>query len=198
VSDTASDIIAAQILREGGGGPNAKPTRERVPLFADLLAAAPTDAFFDFDAKHPGEVEAVAAFLSENGAGSRGSVKIDLEKVTDIERLLGLERRYGVMVMAKVILPRGGLDLVAALAARGVAAAEVWFDDLDQLAEACGIAGDRMAISTYTLDPVHCCGLSDSLAIDDPAAVWGRLIDAGVSVIMTDRPRALERFLGTL
>ena len=78
VSDTASDIIAAQILREGGGGPNAKPTRERVPLFADLLAEAPADAFFDFDAKHPGEVEAVAAFLSENGAGSRGSVKIDV------------------------------------------------------------------------------------------------------------------------
>ncbi|WP_410482382.1 hypothetical protein [Ovoidimarina sediminis] len=41
------------------------------------------------------------------------------------------------------------------------------------------------------MDPVHCCGLSDARALHDPDAVWGRLADGGIAVLMTDHARAL-------
>jgi glycerophosphoryl diester phosphodiesterase len=63
------------------------------------------------------------------------------------------------------------------------------------LAKACSAAGDALAVSTYTLDPVHCCGLSDTMALQDPGEVWGRLIEAGVTVIMTDQARDLAAYL---
>lgn len=198
VAALTSAEIAELLLREGGGGAASPLTDERVPLFADLLENAPRGAFFDFDVKHPREVEAVASFISAKGAGELGSVKIDTENTSDIQALLDLEKRHGLMVMAKVVLPRAGLDHIAELTEAGIAAAEVWFDDLNQLADACRVAGERMAISTYTLDPVHCCGLNDSLAADDPHRVWGRLLDAGVGIIMTDRPMRLDAYLDTL
>ena len=198
VSEMASADITRQKLREGEGGPTGALTGECVPLFSDVLATAPEDAFFDFDVKHPGEVEAVAAFLADHGAQHRGSLKIDTTTDAEIEYLRDLEDRFGLMVMAKVILPEAGLDHIEALAAAGVAAAEVWFGSTGELTEACRIAGDRLAISTYTLDPVHCCGLSDSVALTDPDAVWGTLIDAGVPIIMTDRPRQLSDYLAAL
>ena len=198
IADTTSDEFAKLPLREGYGGTGSKLTKHRAPLFEELLAISPKDSFFDFDVKHPHEVEAVAAFIASHGATTRGSVKIDTKNEANIDHLLGLEAEFGVMVMAKVMLSDAGLGHVASLADRGVAAAEVWFDDLDQLAAACRIAGNRMAVSTYTLDPVHCCGLSDSVAQKNPSAVWGRLIEAGISIIMTDRPRELAEYLDTL
>ena len=42
-----------------------------------------------------------------------------------------------------------------------------------------------------TLDPVSHGGFTDSAALGDPDAVWGRLIEAGVSVIQIDE-RALS------
>ena len=197
VADMSSTEIASRRLCEAGGG-GSPETEERVPLFREVLAGAPKDSFFDFDVKHPGEVEAVAAFIAEQSAQERGSLKIDTATRADIDHLRDTETRFGVMVMAKVVLPDAGLDHIAALADAGVAAAELWFDDLDQLAEACRIAGDRMAISTYTLDPVHCCGLSDRRAMEAPVAVWGKLVEAGVTVIMTDRARALAGYLDGL
>lgn len=195
ISETTSDDFAKLSLRARDGGVENALTEERAPLFEELLATAPKDSFFDFDVKHQQEVEAVAAFIASRHATMRGTVKIDTENDANIDHLLGLEAEFGVMVMAKVVLPDAGLDHVASLMERGVAAAEVWFDDVAQLAAACRIAGDRMAVSTYTLDPVHCCGLSDSIAKTNPSAVWGRLIDAGVSIIMTDRPRDLSEYL---
>ena len=46
-----------------------------------------------------------------------------------------------------------------------------------------------------TLDPVSHGGFTDSAALGDPDAVWGRLIEAGVSVIQTDEPEALKAYI---
>ena len=126
-----------------------------------------------------------------------GSLKIDTGTPADIEKLLSLQQRFGVMVMAKVALPKAGLDHIYALTIAGVAAAELWFNDLGQLSEACRIAENSMAISTYTLDPVHCCGLSDTHALSDPDIVWGQLLEAGVTIIMTDLAPRLDAYMPT-
>ncbi|WP_363201042.1 hypothetical protein [Phenylobacterium sp.] len=38
-------------------------------------------------------------------------------------------------------------------------------------------------------------GVSDTVSVTDPEAGWGRLIDLGSNVIMTDRPEHLLRHL---
>ncbi|MEM7320951.1 MAG: glycerophosphodiester phosphodiesterase family protein [Pseudomonadota bacterium] len=184
-------------LRQADGGPDNALSGQFVPDFQSLLSRLPDSAFCDFDAKLEHEAEPIAAEIARLGQQSKGSIKISTSCPADIERLLALQNRYGLMVMAKVVLPKAGLDHMRALVSAGVAAAELWFDDLDQLASACAIAGSDMAISTYTLDPVHCCGLSDAQALVNPDRVWGRLIEAGVSVLMTDRPLALQSYLAT-
>jgi len=195
VGRTTSAEIARLHLREGAGG-DSPLTAWRVPLLADLLAAPPEDIVFDFDVKHPKEVDAIASILGEAGAGARGSIKIDTATDADIARLRMLEERHGLMVAAKVVLPESGPDHIRALVDAGVAVAEVAFDDPDQIRAAAAIAGDRMALTTCTLDPVHYCGLSDTRAGTDPEGVWGKLIEAGVTILMTDRAPLLDAWLG--
>jgi glycerophosphoryl diester phosphodiesterase len=195
VSDTDHASLTALPLLEGDGGPGAATTKETLPTLDQALRAAGPDDYFDIDVKHPHEVEAIAAFLARNDLQTRGSLKISTANPGDIDRLLSLQTRYGMMVMAKVNLPEVGPAHIRDLTRAGVAAAEVFFDDLDQMTEACQIGGTDMAISTYTLDPVHCCGLCDSLAQSDPEAVWGTLLDAGVTILMTDLAPELARFL---
>ncbi len=197
VAETDSAPLTALTLLENDGGPAGATSTQTLPsLDAALRAAGPED-YFDIDVKHPREVEAIAAFLARNGLQSRGSLKVDTTNVTDIDRLLSLQDRFGMMVMAKVNLIEADLTLIQALTDAGVAAAEVFFDDLDSLAKASRIVGETMALSTYSLDPVHCCGLSDARAKRDPEAVWGTLMDAGITMIMTDIAPDLACYLDT-
>ena len=195
VSGVASGEIAGMALRQGAGGRGAAMTDETVPTLEQAIHDAPPGTFFDFDVKLAPEVEPVAAYLAENGLTEHGSLKIDVFSEEDIRTLRDLEKRFGIMVMAKLVLQKESFALVPALVEAGAAAAEVWFDDLDVLARAAGIAGGSMAITSFTLDPVHCCGLTDAKALDDPDAVWGRLLGAGVTVLMTDRAPALDAYL---
>ncbi|WP_245521722.1 DUF4996 domain-containing protein [Rhizobium leguminosarum] len=38
-------------------------------------------------------------------------------------------------------------------------------------------------------------GLTDSAALEDPDAIWGRMMAAGISVIQTDQPAALKAYI---
>jgi glycerophosphoryl diester phosphodiesterase len=70
------------------------------------------------------------------------------------------------------------------------------FDSLDTLARAASrLAAGGVSVWVNTLDPVASCGMTDSRAVAEPTTVWGRLIDAGVSIIQTDAPEALDAFL---
>lgn len=189
--------LTAQRLLAGAGGPEAKPTDQHLPTLEQALKAAGPKAYFDIDVKYPEEVDAVATALAGMGLAHMGSLKIKTETASDIEQLLALQSRCGAMVMAKVNLAETGLEHIKELTDAGVAAAEVWFDDLEHLAQACALAGNDMAISTYTLDPVHCCGLSDAKALKDPSQTWGLLLDAGVTIIMTDQAVSLEIYMAS-
>lgn len=195
VGDVASGEITRLVLRAGSGGAGAPLSDERVPGLAEALAAGP-GLLFDLDAKDPAEAEEVARLAVAAGAAGRAAIKVSVASPADVGALRALEARTGMAVMAKVDLHgRGDLALVDAVRDADVAVAEVWFDDLDLVTEAAGLAGENLMLSTYTLDPVHCAGLSDSAALADPGAVWGRLLDAGIRLIMTDRPAEFRAFL---
>ena len=107
--------------------------------------------------------------------------------------MLALQAEADTSVIAKLLLrDPEDIDLVELCRDRGVTGAEVWFSDLSVLAVA---TKSGLPLSTYTLDEVHCDGLSDEKALNDPESVWGKLRTAGIRAIMTDHPAALLSFL---
>lgn len=187
--------IMAMSLRTADGGDAAPLTDHKIPNLAAALRAAP-DIIFDLDAKNAKETRAVADAAAALGAADRAAVKVDVASLEDLTALLALQQNTGLMVAAKIdLVDAASLDLIDAARNADVALAEVWFDDLEILSKAARRAGPGMRLSTYTLDPVHCCGLNDDAARRDPGAVWGVLIDAGVGAIMTDEPAALRAYL---
>lgn len=200
--DAPSNGVDPYILRDlkllsGGGGAAAHATSEAVPWVSNGFAAIDgTNAIFDLDVKRPEDLPIVAREVADLGETNRATLKANVSSPADIPALKDLEAAYGVMVMAKVQLEDAqALNTLRALKAADVAAVEVKYASLDLLAEGCAIGGDTMRLSVLTLDIVHNCDLCDSLALSDPDAVWGRLIDAGAGLIMTDQPEALSTWL---
>lgn len=192
-------MLAELRLREGAGGPSQTVTTEPVPMLDDAFKALDgTGAIFDLDVKRASDIEAVAEAVAGLGCQDLATLKMDVEQPGDIARLVAMEETYDIMVMAKLKLSsRDDLPLVVSLREADIAAVEIWFDDLNLLRRATAFAGDLMRFGTYTLDDVHCAGLSDQVARRDPGAVWGRLLGAGIRLIMTDEPEALSRYLLT-
>ena len=112
-----------------------------------------------------------------------------------VDALLALQARHDMMIMAKVDLSKSEPGHMVDLRDAGVAAAELTFADLEQVRRACKDAGATLACSAYTLNGVHCCGLHDAAALKNPDAVWGALLDTGVTILMTDEPAALAEYL---
>ena len=192
------DVLAGLRLREGAGG-NTPLTDQHIPTLADAASAiVGTGAVFDYDVKRAEDVRQVAEELARLGIADTGTLKIDVTGSDDIRTLKALEADFGVMVMAKVgIRDTADLDVIQTLADADQAAVEVSYASLPLLAQACAIGGDAMRLGVYTLDGVHCCGMSDGRAVNTPDAVWGALITAGVGQIMTDRAAELGRYLDT-
>ncbi|MDA9865477.1 glycerophosphodiester phosphodiesterase family protein [bacterium] len=192
----AADVLAGLRLKEAAGGDGALLTDEPVPDIAAAFEALGGDAIFDLDVKRDKDIEAVAAFVAGLGMESRATLKIDVETERDIARLQVLEAQHDVMIMAKVkLLSDADLDVIKMLCTADVAVVEVFFKTLDLLQRACDIAGNALRVGVFTLDGIHCCGMSDAKSMDDPDAIWGRLIDAGVRQIMTDRPNELSEYI---
>lgn len=168
-------------------------TDEQVPSLARALVAGGGDLFFDLDVKEASELPAVARFMSTRAEKDRCYVKMDVQQSADIQPLIDLQAREGISVVAKhIVRDHDSIALLQEMNARGVIAAEVWFPDLDVLR---ALVDTGLALTTYTLDEVHCAGLSDAQARTAPSAVWGVLRQAGIRGIMTDEPALLSAYL---
>ena len=191
------DAIEKLPLKTGAGGPEAMFSSQCIPSLQAALAAAGPGLYFDIDVKDPREIEAVANSIADSGFRHRCSLKIDTWQAEDIKSLIDLEARFGVTIIAKVVLPKTGITHIGDLASAGVAAAEIWFDDVEQIEAARQLAGTSFGLITYTLNPVHCCSLNDDLALSEPDRVWGALRRAGIDVVMTDQAAELARYLSS-
>lgn len=170
-------------------------TTETVPTLARGLDVGGPSLFWDIDVKDPAELEAVARFLSTRPERTQAMVKRDVRDQADLDALLALQDRYGVPVMAKIVLSSASaLKVIERARDADVIAAEVQFANASLLERACETG---LPISVFTLDEIACDGFSDMAGLRDPAAVWGHLINIGVRVLMTDVPAALAEYLAT-
>lgn len=186
--ESVRDLVFADLSRTRLSG-----SRETVPSLAEGLEAAPTGLLFDIDVKDAAELDPVGAFLAGRPERSRVMLKHDVDGPASLSALLSLEARHGIPVIAKVALSsKADIALVERIRDAGVAAAEVRFAHAGLLSAACATG---LTISVYTLDEIACDGFSDTAGLRDPAAIWGRLAELGVGLIMTDAPAAVSGFL---
>jgi len=180
-----------------GNGKGAVPTDQPVAALADALRLAEGRGYFDLDVKFAELIDETAAFAAAEGAADRVSFKVVVRTAADVDRMRRVQDRHGVMGMP---ITEMTADTWAAAAARAIglqaAMTEVHFDTLDTLRRASDVLRSAgVAVWVNSLDDVQSAGLSDTQALRDPEAVWGVMLDAGVSLIQTDAPDALAAYI---
>lgn len=180
-------------LRNGQGGSGAGFSHDAIPTLAEALKLAKGRVFLDLDVKHNEDLPKVAKLVAEMGMQDEAAIKINVQSEEDAHYLTALEDEHGVMVMPKTRFDaKNCKTMINLLQNTGANVVEARFDSLYTLvSHRSAFADAAIAIWVNTLDPVACCGFSDSAALRDPDAIWGSLIEAGVALIQTDQPEML-------
>lgn len=184
-------------LRDRDGGEANPVTEERLPGLKDVFELARGRVFIDLDIKHVELLPDVIACARSMGVAGQVDVKADLKTRHDLAWIRDVLAPYAVPFMAKTHLEAEDADTqLELLLELSPFLCEIYFDRIEQLAERKALFREAgIALWVNTLDAVSCCGFTDTTALKDPQAIWGRLIDAGVSAIQTDEPEALKAYL---
>ena len=185
-------------LRKGAGGPDAAFSDQTLPLFDQILETARGRIYLDIDAKSPVLLPAIAKAVRRHGMSDAVNVKLWATGPSEIAALRAHLADLGLIAKPICFVGAGASDAVAGLLADvGAPMVEAFFEDWPQ-AEAFGarmMAAGR-DIFVNTLDQIASTGLTDSHALQDADAVWGRLMRAGMRLMQTDLPEALQEHLG--
>ena len=184
-------------LRDRDGGEANPVTDEKLPGLKEVFDLARGQIFIDLDIKHVELLPDVIACARSMGVVGQVDFKADLRTGEDLAWIREAVEPHGAPFMAKTHLEARDADTQLDLLFKlSPFLCEIYFDRLEQLAERKALFREAgIALWVNTLDAVSCCGFTDTAALRDPQAIWGRLIDAGVSAIQTDEPEALRAYL---
>lgn len=183
-------------LREDDGGAHRATTSETIPTLAQALEVIRGRIFADLDLKDRGLFSEVAACARDMSTASYVDVKTT---VTDREHVAWVKAQdiAGVPFMAMSTFDQDNTaETLNMLSELNPFMCEIRFDALETIAQnrnAFEKAG--MALWKNTLDQPGSGAWTDQAALSDPDAIWGRLIEAGISAIQTDQPEALKTYL---
>eukprot|EP00257_Ricinus_communis_P012823 XP_002538108.2 uncharacterized protein LOC8279455 [Ricinus communis] len=172
-------------------------TDEKLPSLKDVFDLTRGRIFLHLDVKRRDMIPGVIACARAMGVDRQVDFWSDLKTSDDLAWIQSNVSPEMVLLMAKTRLgsvhAESQLDLLRQLKPL---LCEIYFDSLDQLAARKALFVDAgMRLWVNTLDSVSCAGFTDTAALQDPAAIWGRLVDAGVSAIQTDEAEALRIYL---
>ncbi|KAB7766390.1 glycerophosphodiester phosphodiesterase family protein [Xanthomonas maliensis] len=202
VAELDAAQIAALHVRSQGGGNGSTVTERHPPTLAEALAMARGRVLVNLDVKAAALDQLLDAV---EAAGAQRDVLLNVPlDVPDAIMQRARKADIAVQVLYSqrdaTMSPRQALRRAAALRPTVV---QVMFDDPAVLRiaqrELAGRA--RLFINTMTNDiasgrPMRLSGdYTDQRALQDPAQVWGVLRKDGVSMIQTDEPLALQRYL---
>jgi glycerophosphoryl diester phosphodiesterase len=200
VRDMTPAMLASARLRASDGLNGAPLTTTPLPRLPEMLEALRGKGLINIDTKVPADLDAACATVIDMGMTDQVLMKMIVRHDDDGSEFLGRDW-FGKVAFMPVILdaPAGALVSSVTRIAQTLAApmVEIQFRDIEELLNLSGVlAPQHVGIWTNTLDPVHSLDLSDSRAMQDPAAVWGHLLACGVGALQTDQSEALADFLG--
>ncbi|MCJ1961315.1 glycerophosphodiester phosphodiesterase family protein [Novosphingobium mangrovi (ex Hu et al. 2023)] len=191
VADMTLADLRALHLREGMGGTSAA-TERRIPTLAEALAATGGEVLVNLDAK---AVDPAVLLRIVDEAGLRGHVLFKAEaSASEIAQHVPFVRD----VHFQPILREPGMadDPVAAVASYDALAPVSYEIDVKTQGFLPRLTGAlRARCARYWVNSLAGRIYDDHAALEDPDAVWGRLVAYGVDAIQTDHPGILKDYL---
>lgn len=185
-------------LRAGAGGPAAALTPMQMPTLTEALEAARGRILVNIDTKYMRDLERVAETVLALDMADEVVLKGPVELDGDNRRFLDAPW-YGAIPFMPLMPARPGRfaeDAARVIERFRPVMLEIDFSNLaDVIAARSVLDATGVRLWTNTLDIVHSLDYSDSRALSAPDAVWGTLIEAGITVLQTDRSAALARYL---
>lgn len=193
----SSSDLAVLRLRDRDGGEGNAFTLERLPSLAEVFELTRGRIFLHLDVKEREVIPDVIALAKAMGVEHEVDFWAALKTEKDLGWIGKTILPHDVLFLAKTRLNvPGAATQLALLHDLSPAVCEIYFDRLEELVALKELTRTTgMALWVNTLDSVACAGFTDTAALADPDAVWGRLIDAGISVIQTDEAAALKSYL---
>lgn len=184
-------------LKMGSGGSNAPLTNETIPTFEEALAVTNGQILVDLDAKGADlkRVWADALPLLER-LGMLDQITVKMTAGRD-DHLMDQPILKRVNYLQRVVSTGAPLSQVVSTHQQYKPVAyTVVMLNLPYLDE--GLAAVKSSQSRVWVEPfwgATAGGYSDKLALYDPDANWGRLLQAGANMMLTDQPEALLFYL---
>lgn len=197
-----SDMTLAELkklrLRMGKGGADAPLTDETIPTFEEAMEVMRGKILVDLDAKGA-DLQRVwkdsLPLLERMGALDQMTVKMTAGRDDHLMDKVPLLKRVTYLQRVTSFSPPLS-QIVQSHRQFGPAAYTVVFLNLPYFEE--GVAAVKASGARAWAEPfwgATAGGYSDELAMLDPDANWGRLLDAGATVFLTDRPESLAVYL---
>ena len=194
----ASEVAGLPLRNCAGGGDNAF-TNQKLPSLREVFELTRGRILVHLDIKHRHLIPEVIAEAKSMGADQEVDVWAELRNAADLSWINEHVIAQKIAFIAKTRLNVADAMLQTELVfLLKPLICEIYFSQVEQVASLRQRFDDAgIALWVNTLDDVSCAGLTDSAALRNPDAVWGRLLDAGVSAIQTDEAAMLRRYLAT-
>ena len=195
VSDLTLDELSHLRLKAGLGGDNALLTDLHIPTLEQALSITKGRILVNLDAK--ADVRDKSYKLAEKiGVSDQILIKMTLTSPDDFK--LKDAAFFGNTSFMPIVREESGAlgNQVLSFDPIDPVAFEVIYQTEPQLSDACKAAAaqqSRCWVNTMweSLSPGH----SDDISVLDPDNHWGYLVDQGVDMFQTDRPRELINYL---
>jgi glycerophosphoryl diester phosphodiesterase len=191
--------LAGLTLRNRDGGPHNAATTEKLPSLAEVFALTRDRILLHLDVKQREVIPEVIALARDMGVHRQVDFWAELKGLDDLAWIRQHVTPWNVPFIGKTRLNvANAASRIELLFSLSPLICEIYFDQLEQAAALQPrFAEAGIALWVNTLDSIACAGFTDTAALEDPAAVWGRLIDAGISAIQTDEAAALTAYLAS-
>ena len=198
---TAQNLTISELrglrLRERNGGADMPESSLTIPTLDEVLEVAKGRIFLDLDVKYPWLLDVTGACVCRHRMQDQINLKSKLRNQEDFAVLKALEARHSTIIMPQIRFGSDDADMLFELMTQLKSPmVEAKFDSLETIALRADLfRSHNVSVWVNTLDAVACCGLTDSAATLDPVSVWGELLNAGTSIVQTDEPKELIRYL---
>ncbi|UHS59824.1 glycerophosphodiester phosphodiesterase family protein [Agrobacterium vaccinii] len=186
-------------LRNRNGGPDNAVTDQTLPSLRDVFELTRDKILIHLDIKHRHVIPEVLAYAKKMGVDQQVDFWADLKSQNDLEWIRNNIMIHNVPFIARTHLEesdwRQQVKLVFELKPL---ICEASFKDLSQV-DAIQQRFHKAGITLWvnTLDGVASPGFTDTAAVNDPDAIWGRLLRAGFSAVQTDEMEKLRSYIAS-
>jgi hypothetical protein len=186
-------------LRNRNGGTDNAVTNQKLPSLRDVLELTRDKILIHLDIKHRHVIPEVLAYAQKMGVDQQVDFWADLKTEEDLVWIKDNIAFHDVPFIARTHLEHDDADAQVELVFRlKPLICEVSFKDIAQV-EAIRQRFHDAGITLWvnTLDGVASPGFTDTAAVKDPDAIWGRLLRAGFSAVQTDEMEKLRSYIAS-